>query len=188
MKARIATARCATTNSSIEARWRTSISKDTCRCHPMATANAITARIAPSGISRPNAGVRSVDRCAWLISIDMTLEVYVCAVDVYCCQSVRADALYTPASRSRPDFHRDLTLLCAPARGNVIDAIWASAEVSGELPFRCIDGTEALPYKPPQLSDILLRRRQCLSGSRYCVRVSSGVARNNSRSLKRGKP
>jgi hypothetical protein len=46
-----------------------------------------------------------------------------------------------------------LTVFCLLARRNVIDVSWAPAEVNGVLPRR-IDETEAVPYKPPQLSDV----------------------------------
>src|SRR6266436_2049360 len=105
----------------------------------------------------------------------MTLEVYFCAVDVLSlCQSVSANALYTPALRLRPSFHRDLTFLCVPARGNVIGALGGAPRRMASVCLR-IDGTEAVPYKPPQLSDIPARTAAMRLGRRYCLRVSSGV-------------
>jgi hypothetical protein len=61
-------------------------------------------------------------------------------------------ALYTSiAVASGFDCH--FTFFCTLARRNVIDVSRAPADVNGVLPPR-IDETEALPYKPPQLSDI----------------------------------
>jgi len=62
----------------------------------------------------------------------MTLEVYFSAVDVIAVSNGQRECLIYTSIAVTTGFHRDLTLLCAPARGNVIDAIRASAEANGE--------------------------------------------------------
>src|SRR5215471_10042100 len=144
--------RCAATNSSTAARWRTSVSKDSCRCHPMAAANTIKARIAPSGISRASAGVRSEARCAGLISIDMMGYLYLDrrrAIALSINRRHRVIHQHYGRERTSLRFHVFLLL----ARRNVIDVRRAPAKVNGVLP-PCIDEIEAVPYKPAQLSDI----------------------------------
>jgi hypothetical protein len=61
-------------------------------------------------------------------------------------------ALYTSVAVGS-GFHCHFTFFCTLARRNVIDVSRAPADVNGVLPPR-IDETEALPYKPAQLSDI----------------------------------
>ena len=90
----------------------------------------------------------------------------------YCCvnRSGRRP-LYTPASTvaNRISLRFDFSLSTDSRKRDR----WLSLRRQSKRRalFLRIDGTLALPYKPPQLSDILPRRQQCGVGQRYCFLI-----------------
>src|SRR5262249_31237292 len=113
----------------------------------MATANAVKARTTPSGTRRPSAGGRSADcdAWAWLISIDMTFDVYFGGIGS---QSPIYSGIVVPGRISpRFDIFSDVGSRKRDRPYSDIGRINAAGR-------RRIDGAQALPYKPPQLRDI----------------------------------